>query len=145
MPATSAKQKKFFDAAAHNPAFAKAAGVPMSVAKEYSAASKGMTFKGGKERPDRQVINKPKTSHGKGKLFTEGGSMATRKPMPPFMGKESKAEEAMQKKKAPSKAAYKKAEMKMEGEKKYARGGGIEAKGKTKGKMVAMKRGGMCK
>jgi hypothetical protein len=27
---------------------------------------------------------------------------------------------------------------------KLARGGGIEAKGKTKGKMVAMKRGGSC-
>lgn len=29
--------------------------------------------------------------------------------------------------------------------KKMARGGGIESKGKTKGKMITMKRGGMCK
>lgn len=27
---------------------------------------------------------------------------------------------------------------------KYARGGGVESKGKTKGKIVAMKRGGKC-
>ena len=45
MPAKSAKQKKFMDAAAHNPAFAKKVGVPTKVAKEYSKASKGMTFK----------------------------------------------------------------------------------------------------
>jgi hypothetical protein len=28
--------------------------------------------------------------------------------------------------------------------KKMARGGGIETKGKTKGKMIAMKKGGAC-
>lgn len=28
--------------------------------------------------------------------------------------------------------------------KKYARGGGIESRGKTKGKMITMKRGGKC-
>ena len=49
MPATSAKQKKFMDAAANNPAFAKKAGVPVKVAKEYSQASKGQTFKQGGE------------------------------------------------------------------------------------------------
>jgi len=27
---------------------------------------------------------------------------------------------------------------------KYARGGGVESKGKTKGKMIAMKKGGKC-
>ena len=47
MPATSAKQKRFMDAAAHNPEFAKKAGVPVKVAKEYSKASKGQTFKEG--------------------------------------------------------------------------------------------------
>ena len=44
MPATSLKQKKFMDAVAHNPAFAKQAGVPQSVGKDFSEASKGMTF-----------------------------------------------------------------------------------------------------
>lgn len=36
------------------------------------------------------------------------------------------------------------ASMKRGGAAKYARGGGVESKGKTKGKMVAMKRGGKC-
>lgn len=45
MPAKSLKQKQFMDAAAHSPAFAKKVGVPTKVAKEYSQASKGMTFK----------------------------------------------------------------------------------------------------
>ena len=37
------------DAAAHNPAFAKKVGVPLKVAKEFSKASKGQTFKEGGE------------------------------------------------------------------------------------------------
>ena len=81
MPATSEKQKKFMDAAAHNPKFAKAAGVPVSVAKEFSGASKGMKF--GKDtntsRPDLQKVNKPKTLHGKMSIMKEGGIMATKK------------------------------------------------------------------
>jgi hypothetical protein len=44
MPAKSPKQKRFMDAAAHSPAFAKKVGVPTKVAKEYSQASKGMKF-----------------------------------------------------------------------------------------------------
>lgn len=47
MPAVSKKQKKFMDAAAHNPAFAKAAGIPVGVAQEFSSASKGQKFKAG--------------------------------------------------------------------------------------------------
>jgi hypothetical protein len=50
MPAVSSKQKKLMDAAAHNPAFAKKAGIPVSVAKEFSESSKGLKFrKGGGE------------------------------------------------------------------------------------------------
>jgi hypothetical protein len=82
MPAKSEKQKQFMDAAAHNPAFAKQAGIPVSVAKEFSGASKGMKF--GKDtntsRPDLQKINKPKTLHGKMSIMKEGGdTMATKK------------------------------------------------------------------
>ena len=61
--------------------------------------------------------------------------MATKKPAFLFGGKETKKEEAGEKKKFGSGAAYKKAEKKFEGA-KFARGGGIEAKGKTRGKMV---------
>ena len=81
MPSVSAKQKKFMDAAAHNPAFAKASGVPVKVAKEFSEKSKGMKF--GKDtdtsRADLQKVNKPKTLHGKMSIMKEGGIMATKK------------------------------------------------------------------
>jgi hypothetical protein len=59
MPAASAKQKKFMDAAAHNPAFAKKAGVPVKVAKEFSKASKGQTFKeDGKMKDSKAMVKK---------------------------------------------------------------------------------------
>ena len=64
----------------------------------------------------------------KGRKFSKGGdAMATKKPMPKglFGGKETYKEE-------------------MKEAKGYARGGGIESKGKTKGKMVKMMGGGKC-
>jgi hypothetical protein len=82
VPSVSAKQKRFMDAAAHNPKFAKAAGVPVSVAKEFSDTSKGMKFGKGasKSRADLQKVNKPETLHGKMSLMKEGGNiMATKK------------------------------------------------------------------
>ena len=48
MPSTSKKQHNFMEAVANNPAFAKKAGVPQSVGKDFSAADKGRKFaKGG--------------------------------------------------------------------------------------------------
>lgn len=41
MPSKSAKQARFFAAAAHNPKFAKRVGVPVSVAKEFNKADAG--------------------------------------------------------------------------------------------------------
>jgi hypothetical protein len=38
MPSTSDKQKRFMQAAAHSPKFAKAAKIPQSVAKEFVSA-----------------------------------------------------------------------------------------------------------
>jgi len=49
MPSSSAKQHRFMEAVAHNPAFAKKAGVPQSVGKDFSTADKGKTFKRGGE------------------------------------------------------------------------------------------------
>lgn len=40
MPSVSKKQKRFMNAAAHNPEFAKKAGIDQSVAKEYVKADK---------------------------------------------------------------------------------------------------------
>jgi hypothetical protein len=38
MPSVSAKQKRTMAAAAHNPAFAKKVGIPVSVAREFNRA-----------------------------------------------------------------------------------------------------------
>ena len=151
MPATSLKQKKFMDAVAHNPSFAKQAGVPQSVGKDFSSASKGMKFGSGpKSRADSQTINSSKTNQGKQELFKKGGSMATKK-MNPFakfeksgkdvekkgMKEGSKADMAMDKKQMMG--------MKAGGMKKMAAGGsassradGVASKGKTKAMQVSM-------
>ena len=176
MPATSEKQKRFMDAAAHNPAFTKQAGVPVSVAKDFSESSKGVKFGGPKTRPDLQKVNEPKTRQGKTELFAKGGTMALKKL---FGGKETYKEELGEAKavaakkvtpkqfaKAEKAEGYKDEEKgalstgkkiasgklspakyaKMEATEptKMARGGGVESKGKTKGKMIVMKRGGKC-
>jgi hypothetical protein len=148
MPATSKKQKALMDAAAHNPAFAKKAGVPVSVAKDFSEKSKGVKFGGSKTRPDLQKVNEPKTRQGKTELFSKGGNMKESKAM-------VKKEIGFMKKAGAPKSMIKheKAEM---GMKKMASGGmtkmgavktsskpdGIAVKGKTKGTMIKMKSGG---
>lgn len=119
MPATSLKQKKFMDAAAHNPAFAKQAGIPQKVAKEFSGASKGMKL-GPKTRADSQTVNKPKTNQGKGELFKKGGEMKESKAM-------VKKEIGFMKAKGAPKSMVKH-EMKEAGMKKMANGGITKAK-----------------
>jgi hypothetical protein len=157
MPATSLKQKKFMDAAAHNPAFAQQAGVPQSVAQDFSEASKGMKFgKGPTSRADLQRINKPETRQGKMELFKKGGNTMATKGVNPF-AKFEKSGKDVEKKgvKEGSKAdmAMDKMQMMKKGgaPKKMASGGlaaghksadGIASKGKTKGKDIMMKRGG---
>ena len=94
MPATSEKQKKFMDAVAHNKGFAKKAGVPQSVGKDFSEASKGMKFgSGNRTRAESQSINQPKTNHGDMALFKKGGSMAS-KMNPGFMAMMAKKKDA---------------------------------------------------
>jgi hypothetical protein len=144
MPAASKKQKTFMDAVAHNPAFAKKVGVPKSVGKDFSEASKGMKFgKGSTTRTDRQTVNNPKTNQGKQELFKEGGSMAT-KMNPGFMAMIAK-KKAGAKSTMPSKMGKPVMKKGMDTAKdgmKMAKGGGVEAKGKTKGKMIKMNMGG---
>jgi hypothetical protein len=60
VPSTSKKQAKFMAAAAHNPAFAKKVGVPVSVAKEFNQADKGKKFnKGGDMKHSDMSKDKP--------------------------------------------------------------------------------------
>lgn len=158
MPATSEKQKKFMDAAAHNPAFAKEVGVPVGVAKEFSKMSKGRKFTTG-ARPDLQKAGKPKTDHGKMKLFNEGGAMKSDIKQDKAMAKKAVGmhEKQLHGGKKSDMSKLKKGGMPMvmkDGKKmpafaaksggmtKMARGGGVETKGKTKGTMIKMKSGG---
>ena len=158
------------DAAAHNSSFAKATGVPQNVAKEFSEKSKGLKFGKG-SRADLQKINKPETRHGKSELFKEGGHMKESKAMmakevsfmkkkgaPKAMIKHEMAEAKMAKGgiatslKAHAAAPASKAHSgmkaggmtKMGAVKTSSKPDGVVSKGKTKGTMVTMKRGGKC-
>lgn len=115
MPSKSKAQHNLMAAVANNPAFAKRVGISQSVGQDFIKADKG-------------------------RKFAEGGDMKAI-----FKGKETPAEERKEKTAAKKAGmSYKAAERKFEGE-RYAKGGGIEARGKTKGKIVTMARGGRCK
>lgn len=114
MPSTSKKQSSFMRAVANNPAFAKKVGVPTSVGKDFSAADKGKKFK-------------------------EGGEMKSDLKQDKAMVKKAVGmhDKQMHGGKKTDMAALKKGGMT-----KMAKGGGIESKGKTQGKMIKMNRGG---
>ena len=122
------------EAIAHSSAFAKKAGVPQSVGKDFSAADKGRKFKGGgmaksdmkedtkmDKAQDKAMIKKAFKQHdmqehkgGKGtKLALKKGGMAKG-------------------------CGYSKGGQ-------LAKANGIATKGKTKGTMVAMRSGGKTK
>jgi hypothetical protein len=66
MPSVSKKQHNFMAAVAKNPKFAKKAGVPQSVGKEFLDEDKGKTFRqGGIGASTRAKMNRPRTNHGK--------------------------------------------------------------------------------
>jgi hypothetical protein len=163
MPSVSKRQHNLMAAVANNPAFAKKAGIPQSVGAEFMKADKGLKFgKGNTSRAELQKINRPKTNQGKSEFFSEGGRMAESKSM-------MKKEVSFMKKKGAPKSMVKhemaEAGMKYGGKvKKMANGGittakmgavksggnkghgehSVQAKGHTKGKMIAMKYGGKC-
>ncbi len=140
MPSVSKKQHNFMAAVAHNPAFAKKAGVPQSVGKEFNNADKGKTFKRGGEMANTSRMNR----------LEELGRVNAEKASTP----KGKANLAAEKKR-------------IVGEMKFAKGGhvmatkgsgngitkakmgsvrtaapskdGIASKGKTKGTMISMK------
>jgi hypothetical protein len=121
MPSTSKKQHNFMEAVAHNPSFAKKAGVPQSVGKDFSSADKGRKFSKGGDmkhedvKMDKKMMQKAVNKHEgrlhKGATMTKlaKGGMASK------MGSVKTA--------APSRD-------------------GVASKGKTKGAMVKMSKGG---
>ncbi len=127
-------------AVANNPSFAKKAGVPQSVGKEFTAADKGIKFKGGpRSRPDLQKVNEPKTLQGKTELFKKGGDTMASKMNPGFMAMIAK-KKAGAKKEMPMKKGGAAKKMAMGGS-ASKRADGVATKGKTKGKML--NKGGM--
>ena len=164
MPSTSKKQHNFMAAVANNPTFAKKAGVPQSVGKDFLNADKGKTFKRGGEMAT-------KMNAGMMAMMAKKKDMAAGKKsvMPSKMGKPvmkkgmDTAKDGMKMatggmpmvmkdgQKVPAFAADGKGKMAAGGMAKkmnmggMAKGGGIESKGKTKGKMIAMKSGGNAK
>ena len=147
MPASSEKQKRLMDAAAHNPAFAKKVGIPTKVAKEFSKESKGMKFQEGgivnklfkgKETPAEEMKEARALKSGKisAKQYEAGEKMEGH-------GKGAAAKAKAIKSGKMSPASYAKEHTMKKGGKTscYAGGGyvrsadGVAKKGKTKGKM----------
>ena len=136
MPSVSKKQHNLMAAVANNPAFAKKVGIPQSVGREFNKADKGKTFKEGGTMKKIDAKKNP----GMAKL-----PAAVRNKMG-FMKEGGKAHSDIAKDKPMMKKVAAKA---VKGQEKrlhgMAKGGGIEVKGKTKGKMVKMNKGGMGK
>jgi hypothetical protein len=123
MPSTSKKQHNFMAAIANSPSFAKKAGVPMSVGQDFVTADKGKKFSKGGDmkhedvKMDKKMMQKAVNKH-EGRLH-KGATMT------------KLAKGGM----APSKMGAVKVGKTPDG---------IATKGKTKGTMIAMKRGGKC-
>jgi len=122
VPSVSKKQADFMRAVAHSPEFAKKAGVPQSVGKEFSNADKGRKFSKGGDmkhsdvKMDKGMMQKAVNKH-EGRLHKG---------------------EPMTKLAKGGAAASKMGAVKT----KPGNINGIAMKGKTKGTMVKMARGG---
>ena len=146
MPSTSKKQHNFMDAIAHSPSFAKKVGVPQSVGEDFNQADKGRKFSKGGDMAESKAMAKKEIS------FME------KKGAPKSMVKHEKAEYGMKKGgiatslKAHAAAPASKAHgMKSGGIAASKMGSvrtaspsrdGIASKGKTKGTMIKMNKGG---
>ena len=98
MPSTSKAQHKFMAAVANSPSFAKKAGVPMSVGKDFTAADKALKLPTStRNRADLQKVNNPKTNQGRNELFKEGGDTMASKMNSGFMAMIAKKKEGMHK------------------------------------------------
>lgn len=151
MPSKSKKQHNFMAAIAHSKEFAKKAGVPMSIGKDFVEADKGKKFrKGGSTNPMEAKIANPRVHHGSIQLpnvslkkyagFKNGGVMKhdDMKQDMPMMKKVAKEEVKMHEKKMHKMSAGGKAGQ-------LSKADGIAKQGKSKGTMIKMCGGGMKK
>jgi len=153
MPSTSKKQHNFMAAVANNPTFAKKAGVPQSVGKEFNEADKGRKFsKGG----DMKKMNMGG--------YAEGGmpmKMKDGKKVPAFLNKGGMTKADKKQDKGMMQKAVNKHEGRLHkgqpmtklasgGMTKMSAGGftksanGIAKQGLTKATQIKMKSGGKC-
>jgi len=167
MPSTSKKQHNFMAAVANNPAFAKKTGVPQSVGKDFNEADKGKTFKQGGDMKKMNMggyadggmpmkDGKPAfVGDGKGKMAKGGMAKGGMHKMPDGkmmknsdmkkMASGGMAKEDMKQDKSMMQKAVNKHEGRLHKGSpmtKLASGGGIESRGKTKGTMIKMNKGG---
>ena len=123
-------------AAAHNPAFAKKAGISQNVAKEFNQADKGRKFRsGGMKSVDTKknpgVAKLPTAIRNKMGFMKEGGTAHSdvkmdKKVIKKAVGMHDKQQHGGKKTNLTT----------------LKKGGGIETQGKTKGKMIKMNKGG---
>jgi len=131
MPSSSKKQHNFMEAIAHSPSFAKKVGVPQKVGQDFANADKGRKFsKGGDTMATKMSAKMAK--------FEKSGKDIEK----PGMKEGSKADMAMDRMQMMG--------MKKGGMTKMAGGGsaskradGIASRGKTRGTIVKMNKGGM--
>ena len=136
MPTVSKKQEKFMQAVAHNPAFAKKAGVPQSVGKEFTKSGGGMKKDSTKKMAMGGMGQRPMPMpKRRGTGPNDAGPRNPGKPIRPGIGMKEGGVAASKmgavKTAAPSRD-------------------GVAVKGKTKGKQIVMaggkgmKKGGYC-
>tara|TARA_R110000868_G_scaffold18467_5_gene81154 strand:- start:5177 stop:5620 length:444 start_codon:yes stop_codon:yes gene_type:complete len=144
MPSVSKKQHNFMAAVAKNPAFAKKAGVPSSVGKEFLTADKGKKFRDGGmalksvDKDENPGLSKlPEGVRNKMGYMKKGGMMkhsdiAKDKPMMEKVAKKAVKghEKRMHKMAGGGKAGQ------------LSKADGVATKGKSKGTMVKMNMGG---
>ena len=114
MPSTSKKQHNFMAAVAKNPGFAKKVGIPRSVGEEFLTADKG-------------------------KKFREGGTMKhsdIKKDMPMMKKVAGEAVKGHEKRMHKMAAGGKTGQL--------SKADGCATKGKSKGTMIKMNKGGSC-
>jgi len=156
MPTVSKKQERFMQAVANNPKFAKTVGVPTKVGKEFTKSGGGMKKSGnvkkmafggmgGKSMPPGmaptrsplpQALNKPGMAPTRSPLpqaLNKPGMAPTRSPLPQALNKPGMMKKG-------GVVASKMGSVRTAAPSKD----GVAVKGKTKGKQIVMKKGGMC-
>jgi hypothetical protein len=153
MPSSSAKQARLMRAVAHNPAFAKKVGISQSVGKDFAEADKGRKFgSGGTMKESKMMMKKevafmkkkgaPKSmiKHEEKEYGMKRGGMARGGDMADKAGRAMKSRTADKM----GRAMVKMASGGSVGGSYRRAADGVASKGKTKGKMVKMNKGGYC-